>query len=144
LKRKISQKKLLKNKTVSLEEFCSMRHYQNLYAKYLWGMKIDDFDFVGITENYENSLRIFRAMYGVSQVSQINIKNVNPEKSSPIFQIDEALRIFIRQKNQNDYHIYDKALAINGRLEKEYFIRSEEANLAPITHQVVTQQSHIS
>jgi len=50
-----NKNRFVKNIDISVKEFCSIKHYQNIYSKYLWGMKIEMFDFIGITENYENS-----------------------------------------------------------------------------------------
>lgn len=50
---------------MSLEEFCKVEQYHNLYAKYLWGFNMNRFKFIGITSNYHNSLKIFSNQFNI-------------------------------------------------------------------------------
>ncbi len=43
----------------SLERFCLGPELQNTYCKFLWGMPLERFAFVGITEFYEEDLAYF-------------------------------------------------------------------------------------
>jgi hypothetical protein len=116
----LQYKKFIKRKNLSLEEFCSIKHYQNLYAKYLWGMSLDDFDFVGITDNFENSIEIFRRMYRIDSSAGLAVENVNPNKTASKYAITKGLQDFIYKTNSQDYAIYQRALVINKRLKHEF------------------------
>ncbi|MCK5877387.1 MAG: sulfotransferase family 2 domain-containing protein [Candidatus Marithrix sp.] len=106
-------KKYIKNPNISIEEFCSIKHYQNLYSKYLWGMNLSDFQFIGITEDYENSINIFKHIYKIELPTNLMAVNTNPEKYSAKYNIDEKLRNFIIEQNLDDCKIYEQALKIN-------------------------------
>ena len=105
---------------VTLDQFCSFERYRNTYSKFLWGMKIDDFSFVGITENFDRSIEIFCSQFGISQPGSVAIEDKNPEPSSANYDIDPELLDFIHKVNHEDYAIYERALQINQQLEKKY------------------------
>jgi hypothetical protein len=124
-KRKINQDGstkvgFIKNINISFEEFCTFKRHQNLYAKYLWGVKLDRFDFVGITENYENSIEVFRRMFEIDNSVQIKNKNINPDKKTGSYSLSAELRDYICKTNFLDYAIYRKALALNSQLEMKF------------------------
>jgi Sulfotransferase family len=119
----LQYRKYIKKQDISLEEFCSIKHYHNLYAKYLWGVRLDDFDFVGITANYDNSIEVFRRMYRIDSSAGVSVENVNPERKVSTYVVTEGLRDFIYKTNYKDYAIYKRALTINSRLENEFLDR---------------------
>lgn len=116
----VQYKKFIKREDLSIEEFCSIKHFQNLYAKYLWCMDLDDFDFLGITSNFENSIEIFRRMYRIDSSAAVSVANVNPGRTASQYAVTEGLRDFIYKTNSQDYAIYQRALVINKRLEHEF------------------------
>ncbi len=115
-------KKHIKDINISLEDFCKIEHFHNIYAKYLWGMSLEKFDFVGITENYEHNLKLFEKCCNLNLASGLIIENVNPEKISleERYNISDKLRNQILEFNYKDIEIYKKALEINQRLTQRY------------------------
>ncbi len=109
-----------KNIDISLEDFCTIKRHQNLYAKYLWGVKLDAFNFVGITENYDKSIEIFRRMFNIGNSVSLKKKNINPDKKLVNYPLSTELRDYIYKTNFIDYGIYRKALALNYRLEMKF------------------------
>lgn len=105
---------------MTLEEFCSIKHFQNMYSKYLWGTNIGNFDFVGIVENFENSLKIFKKKFKINPLADIEKTNINPQKTSYNYNLTKSLRNFIYKTNLKDYEIYEYGLRINKQLEKIY------------------------
>ncbi len=113
-------KQHIKEPNISIEDFCRIKHYQNLYSKYLWGMKLSNFDFIGITENYENSINIFKSIYNIEIHTNLNVINNNPDKCYTKYEIDDELRELIIRYNSKDCDIYKQALIINKKLEHKY------------------------
>jgi len=107
---------------ISLEDFCKIGHFHNIYAKYLWGMSLEQFSFVGITENYAHSIEIFKKQHNIPSEGNLIVENVNPNKSTPIetYEVTHKLRQQICNFNYKDIEIYRKALEINERLEQRY------------------------
>ncbi len=112
--------KFINNSDLSLKEFCEIKHFQNLYAKYLWGLTLDKFCFVGITENFENSIEVFRRMFQIDSSTCLTIMNVNPHKKSSKYQLSREIRNLIYDTNYKDYEIYKRGLILNHELEKKY------------------------
>ena len=105
---------------MSLEEFCELEHYQNLYAKYLWNFDLKAFRFVGITENYDRSLKVFKRLFNISS-DEFRIGNRNPDKKVALpYDISSELTDLICRTNHQDYEIYREAVEINRRLERVY------------------------
>jgi hypothetical protein len=127
IKRKIDPnkqkvKKHIKDVNISLEDFCKIEHFHNIYAKYLWGMSLEKFDFVGITENYNNSLSLFEKIYNINLTNKFIVENINPEKNSldERYEISDKLRKQICDFNYKDVLIYQRAIELNKRLEQRY------------------------
>ena len=106
--------------------------FVNMQSKYLKGSTLNDFDFVGITERYPDSMKIFKSNAPPSSVEKwINItdwdeemawqrkvykgnyKNASPRKSYPV--TDEEKEI-LRKMNDIDFKLYNEGLI---RLEND-------------------------
>ena len=106
---------------MTLWEFCAIKRFHNVYAKYLWGFDIGRFDFVGITEDYTNSIEAFRRHFGIPGGTEMTIENANPNKATvEPYGVDRSLRDFIRRTNRDDVDIYEEARSINLRLQRQY------------------------
>src|SRR5205085_9196261 len=47
----------------SVERFCLSAEMRNLYGQFLWGFPVENFDFIGVTEFYEEDLAYFAKRY---------------------------------------------------------------------------------
>lgn len=110
----------LGKRETTLEEFVQLPHHQNLYAKYLFGMRLEQFDFVGITETYETSLQVFSRCYDIDVDTAIDKQNANPRKRGERYEISDELRSLIVRNNQKDQRLYEKALLISASLQRKY------------------------
>ncbi len=115
-------KKHIKDINISLEDFCKIEHFHNIYAKYLWGMPLKKFNFIGITENYEQNLKLFEKCCNIDLKSSLIIENVNPEKNSleERYNISKKLHKQICEFNYKDIEIYKKAIELNQNLLQRY------------------------
>ncbi|MGB0748028.1 MAG: hypothetical protein ACPGO3_04735 [Magnetospiraceae bacterium] len=109
-------RKYIKHKDISLEDFVRIPHYHNIYDKYLFGMRLSDFDFVGITENYAASLACFKKVYGIEADTALTLGNINPHRGGDSYDLPPGLRDELRAANAKDYRIFDQAKAINDAL----------------------------
>lgn len=90
------------------------------FKKYLGKHSVEDLDFVGITENYENSLKLFEKIFS----KKIAYYQINQTKSSPNsyrekFQ-NEGLLSDIEALMAENLEIYDRALKRYDRLNSDY------------------------
>jgi len=105
---------------MTLAEFCEIERFHNVYGQYLWGFDLHRFDFVGITEDFANSVEVFRRQFGLHGAG-VTPLNVNPGKDSTArYEIDVGVRELIRRTNRKDFEIYERAREINKRLQGVY------------------------
>ena len=96
----------------TLEQFCLSEEMRNVYSKFLWKFPVSNFDFIGITESFDEDLRYFVDTYFNGQVlDEIPRTNVNPTATGKY--ADGHPKEFIekvREWNAEDYSIYESAL----------------------------------
>ena len=110
---------------MSLYEYCEMSYNRNIYSDYI-GDKIYELDFIGITENYKDSLKKFEKMFNIeipigprnvsffddsSADDEYIIKIKNQRKH--LYSTDDIDRNIIEELNKEDMKIYNQAVRIN-------------------------------
>lgn len=90
----------------SVERFCLGPEVRNLYWQFLWGFPINYFDFIGITEFYEDDLAYFGQHY---LGAYIKAKRLNVRKHRAC-QIDRSFRNEIEAFHDRDMELYRNAL----------------------------------
>jgi hypothetical protein len=90
----------------SIERFCLGSEVRNLYWQFFWGFPIDYFDFIGITEFYEDDLAYFSQHYlGASlEAKRLNVRNHGG------YEIDPSFRSEIEAFHDRDMQLYRAAL----------------------------------
>lgn len=106
-------------KNMTLEQFLFWGEMRNFHSQFLWGMRIEQFDFVGLTERFEESMENLRlALPELASLPTLS-ENANPEKGSG-YKVDPGLAAEFRRLNQKDYSLYDKALDTFERQRLKY------------------------
>ncbi len=95
----------------SLERFCLGPELQNVYRKFFWGFPFSRFDFVGITEHYEEDLARFGREFLESKPVG-SVDNINPEQKSAGYFEDAEQRQRVEQHHAWDVALYRRALAM--------------------------------
>ena len=80
-------------------------------TKYFAGMKVSDFQFVGIVEFYEASLKLFHKITGLP-FQWVPHFNKNMDRKHALYKIPEAEINEIMQLNSSDVTLYQTALDI--------------------------------
>lgn len=117
-------RRYLRRTDLTLEEFVRIPHFQDLYAKYLVGVRLADFDFVGITEQYAVGLELFGRLYGLDCIPPMPKENVNPKARSGRYEVPADVRGLIAAHNRRDCAIYQEALGIHGALVERHLGRT--------------------
>ncbi len=93
----------------SIENFCFCKELRNLYYQFLWGFPIDNFDFIGVTEFYDQDLLYFCELFLHSkpEVKHLNVNLTTGGK----YKIKDSLRNQIEQYHEKDVNLYQLALA---------------------------------
>jgi hypothetical protein len=92
----------------SIERFCLGPEVRNLYRQFLWGFPLQYFNFIGVTEFYEDDLEYFAQNYLNVSVEPKKI-NVG-DKGNAGYQIGSPLRSQIEAFHAADMELYQKAL----------------------------------
>jgi len=90
----------------SLEKFCLSPELRNVYSQYLWGFPVQGFDFIGITEFFEDDLRYFSTSY---LGKNAEAKKVNQRLDAPEGGLEAELPAKLRHKVQA-FHAQDMVL----------------------------------
>jgi hypothetical protein len=93
----------------SLETFCFSEQYRNFYSKYLWNFPYERFDFVGLTEFYEDDLRHFSERFLKTEVKAFRL-NCAVESKITGYQVDSSFRRDVESFHSVDVALYNRAL----------------------------------
>lgn len=97
------------NENWTFEQFCLSDEISNMYSKFLWKFSIQNFDFIGILEDYEEEVKCFSKKYLDVEINEVPKFNVNPNKiSTDIIDVDIIDKI--KKVNYKDYDLYKYAL----------------------------------
>jgi len=93
----------------SLETFCFSEEYKNFYSKYLWNFPYDRFDFVGLTEFYEDDLQHFSERFLNAEAKAYRL-NCAVESKTAGYQVDPSFRREVENFHSVDVALYNRAL----------------------------------
>lgn len=91
----------------SLEEFIQHPDCRNVQSQYLRSETLNDFDFVGIVEEYNESLKKLNNMFGIELLNGA-MENVN-ETAVKGYEVPERVVNLIKNCNLEDLRLYEKA-----------------------------------
>jgi|HubBroStandDraft_5_1064220.scaffolds.fasta_scaffold227575_2 hypothetical protein len=101
----------LHERKLSLREFADLDWMQNLATRYLAGKPVSDFQFVGITEQFEESMLHFSRLLGFRNVMKLPRENTNPDRRSERYALSPEDRAYILERNAADLAWYEQAVA---------------------------------
>jgi hypothetical protein len=92
----------------SLERFCLSDEMKDFYRQFLWGFPLNNFEFIGITEFYDEDFAYFRERYLGTNVEaeRLNVSDTPHSQS----EIDGSLRRKIVAHHRGDMDLYEAAL----------------------------------
>jgi tetratricopeptide (TPR) repeat protein len=110
---------------INLDEFVEHYEARNLISQYICDGKLNNFDFVGVQEFFQEDLADLQKMLNWSDF-RINEKNKNPnpkykEDLESIFSKKTLIQKILRN-NQEDLEIYQEALRLRAERRKESLV----------------------
>lgn len=93
----------------SFEKFCFSKEMQNFYSQFLWRFPISNFDFIGVTEYFDEDMHFFANNFLNLYDFDIPKKNINPNKKINYYS-DKIFLTKLKQFHSKDYDIYNYAL----------------------------------
>jgi Sulfotransferase family len=132
-----SQEELYKEDNIY--KFISQPQHYNTMSKMIGNHKIEEFDFVGLTEEFDKSLELFSAVFATQKLAthpnkivakifkilkrdevHVKSKNRNPDRKSKIYDISENLHKEIVSLNADDYALFNEGKAYFEKLCKRW------------------------
>lgn len=111
----------------NLEKFLLSKEHTNFHAKFLWRFPLTQFDFIGLTEHFDDSLKMLGCAFPLLKDLPMRTDNNNPEnKLGASYTIDAGLKAEFMARNQLDYALYNQAHKIF--LEQRMRFLGEEAS----------------
>lgn len=94
----------------SVERFCLSPELRNLYGQFLWGFPLEYFDFIGITEFYNEDLSYFSRQY-LNTDLEPHRENLGKNEGGS-YQIEASFRAKLEQFHAYDFELYRTALVM--------------------------------
>jgi hypothetical protein len=80
--------------------------HPNLQSRYLRNVSLDDFAMIGLTEYFEESIKLFRAIFGIDLGATIARENINPDREGAAHQVAPEVREAIDRHCCEDIDLY--------------------------------------
>lgn len=97
---------------LTLREFAGIESMRNKATRYVAGRRPEDFDFVGITERFEESLLLFTEVFQIKRPLPVFRDNVNPERTTPTYGISRPDYAHLLRLNSLDVEWYFHACQV--------------------------------
>ncbi|MBB1126962.1 sulfotransferase family 2 domain-containing protein [Thiospirillum jenense] len=113
--------RFIRRPDLTLDAFARISQFHNVYARFLWGESLERFDFVGITERFDSSLRLFTRLFEIGDNAQLHppAHNVNPHHQvAKPYELPARLNAYLRRVNDRDLRLYEQALERNADLAR--------------------------
>lgn len=92
----------------SLERFLSEERFRNVFDLFLWDVPLTEFKFVGLTEEYDAGLAVFRELFDLPALERFEARR-NPERIGAMYEVSAAIEERFRELNHADYRLYEEA-----------------------------------
>lgn len=99
-----------RDEDMTVEEFAAEPRIRDTQTRTTGRRPVEDFAFVGITEQYDRSLDLFGRMFAVD-TSDIVPRNFNPKQTRSHYELPEETRTAIEAHNQQDLELYRAGVA---------------------------------
>lgn len=96
----------------TLEQFAFCKELRNIYAMFLWGFPIRQFDMIGIVEEFDSELEwLCQNILKKNVRERIDEQNVNPEKPfRGSYCVNPDLEKAIAEYHRRDMQLYETSL----------------------------------
>lgn len=95
---------------LSLREFAELDWMRNEAMRYLATKSLADFAFIGVAERFAESLQVFAQTFGCPRPLSIPWDNVNPQRTSPTYELSPRDFNYILALNGADFAAYECAV----------------------------------
>ena len=86
---------------MGLEQFAQLDFARDLQEAFLSPVAVEEFDFIGITEEYDRSLELFRRLFCPDVSFHAIVRNRNPNRQGEFYDLNPELRKKILKLKQS-------------------------------------------
>lgn len=97
-------------KSMTLREFAEIPRFWNIATRFLYGVPLRSFSFVGIMEQYDRSIALFKRIFSIGDDVWYARTNVNPDRKAAKYQLDPDLFAYVCETNGKDMMLYQQGL----------------------------------
>lgn len=100
----------------TLEEFCLAPELRNVYTQFLWAFPLQQLDFIGITESFDEDLRYFSRVF-LGQEARPRYLNQRElvEEERWLGELTATVRAQVEAYHEEDIRFYQQALELRQR-----------------------------
>ena len=102
-------RKLLDEK-LSLPAFAALPEMRDVHARFLGGIPVERFAFVGLTEHYDEAMALFARLFGIERPLAAGRANTNPERTGDRYDLAPELRRELASLNRADVLLHEQAV----------------------------------
>ena len=95
---------------LNLRQFADLEWMRNETSRYLANKPVEDFEFVGITEQFGASIRHFCHVFGFRNALKLPRENLNPDRTTERYDLSPGDHAYILERNAADLAWYNRAL----------------------------------
>ena len=96
---------------LDLEEFAALTEMRDVHARFLGGVPVEAFAFVGLTEAFEEGMGLFQRLFGLVRPVEPARRNANPERAGERYALPAGAREALAALNRRDLPLYERARA---------------------------------
>jgi hypothetical protein len=95
----------------SFDRFFRSPEMRNVYTQFLWGFPLSNFEFIGITEHYDEDFLFFTGAFLGTSLSPHHVL-ASSDRADSVHVTDPRLRAEIEQVHHRDMALYRRALEL--------------------------------
>jgi hypothetical protein len=97
---------------LTLAGFAALPEMRDVHARFLAGVPLEAFAFVGITEAFDDGMELFRRLFCPERRLAAVPRNTNPERRGERYELEPAERAALEALNAADLALYARARAL--------------------------------
>lgn len=96
---------------LDLPGFAALPEMRDVHARFLAGVPLERFGFVGITEAFDEGMELFRRLFCPERSIAVSKRNANPARPGERYELEPGVRERIAALNRADLDLYARARA---------------------------------
>jgi len=95
---------------LSLAEFAALPEMRDVHHRFLGGVPVERFAFVGLTERFDESMELFGALFCPERPLAVGRANANPGRSGERYDLGDGERAALAALNRADVLLHERAV----------------------------------